>query len=83
MAETKEKTKKTRRGIRLKTIADVRRLLAKTTNRLLKKEIDVNEARALAYLASVLLQVLERDKDKGEQKETTKVYFVGVDPEKM
>ena len=83
MSESKEKTIKPRRGVRLKTIADVRRLLAKTANQLLRGEIDAATARAIGYLGDILVRVLEKNESSQEQQERTHVVFVGIDPSKM
>ena len=47
-------------NISLKTSEDVRRLLSTTINQLRKREVAVDQARAIFYGSSVLLAVLEQ-----------------------
>ncbi len=47
------------RAIRLQTLQDVRRLLAKTVNALNRNEITEERARALGYLAGILRDVIK------------------------
>ena len=50
------------RGIRLKSATDVRRFLAKVLNELHSDKINDNRARAMGYVANILLSVI-RDSD--------------------
>jgi hypothetical protein len=49
-----------RRGVRLRNIYDVMRLLAKTTNGLLKGEIAEAKAAKIGYLCSVMISGYEK-----------------------
>ena len=45
--------------MRLKTLSDIRRFSARVANMLFKDEISEGKARALAYLASVMKDVIK------------------------
>ena len=47
------------RGVRLKTLADIRRFMAKIINQLHRNEIDESRGRTLAYMSSILKDVLK------------------------
>ncbi len=47
------------RGIRLKSLSDIRRFVAKVTNQLHKDEITTEKARALAYLCGILCNIVK------------------------
>lgn len=47
------------RGVRLKTLADVRRFMAKIINQLHNDEIEESKGRTLAYMSSILKDVLK------------------------
>jgi hypothetical protein len=51
-----------RRGIRLKTLRDVRRLLNKTINELRNGDADIQVSRAIIYACSVCLTCFETEK---------------------
>jgi hypothetical protein len=50
------------RGIRLQSLADVRRFTAKTINQVYKNQITIEQGRCLGYLLSILASVI-RDSD--------------------
>ncbi len=47
------------KGVTLKTLADVRRFLARITNELYQDQIPESRARALIYAGSVLKSIIE------------------------
>lgn len=47
------------KGVTLKTLADVRRFLARISNELYRDEIPESRARALIYAGSVLKSIIE------------------------
>jgi len=49
-------------SVRLKSLADIRRFLARVANDLDKDEIEAGKARTLTYIGSILSQVI-RDSD--------------------
>jgi hypothetical protein len=50
-----------KRAIRLNTLGDVRKLLTRVINGLLRDEIDGGKAGKVGYLANILIGAIERD----------------------
>jgi hypothetical protein len=54
------------RGIRLKSLPDIRRFAARVANMLYKDEMDEGKARALAYLCNTMKDII-KDSDVEER----------------
>jgi hypothetical protein len=54
------------RGIRLNSLQDVRRFLARIANELYKKKIETDAARALGYIGSIIISAI-KDSDLEER----------------
>jgi len=58
-AETQPPSPPCRRATRLRTAFDVRRLIARTINQLMRDEIPEGKAAKIGYLANILLHAIE------------------------
>ena len=57
--EAEPPTPPARRFVRLKTVHDVNRLLAKTINQLLRDEMTESKASKVGYLCSIMVRAIE------------------------
>ena len=62
------------KGVRLQTLTDVRRFMAKITNQLYRGELETDRARTLGYLCNNITTVI-RDNDLEQRLKTLEQQF--------